>query len=115
MSEAIPPTPDMPPPPPGAVWVLPKEPQAITAMILGIVALAGGVVCYLPILLGPVALVMGRRSLRAIKQNPNLGGSAEATTGFVLGIIATVLLVLGVLALAALIGSFIAFPDFWES
>jgi hypothetical protein len=42
--------------PPNPVWIQPKEPRATTAMVLGIIAVAGGMLCYLPALCGPVAL-----------------------------------------------------------
>jgi len=42
-------------------------------MVLGIVAVAGGMLCYLPALCGPVALVLGLKSLNAIKAQPHLG------------------------------------------
>jgi hypothetical protein len=41
------------------VWIQPKEPRATTAMVLGIIAIAGGMLCYLPALCGPAALVIG--------------------------------------------------------
>ena len=56
--------------PPNPVWIQPKEPRATTAMVLGIIAVAGGMLCYLPALCGPVALVIGLKSLNAIKANP---------------------------------------------
>jgi Domain of unknown function (DUF4190) len=97
-SDAIPPAPfpgeppnhfSKVPIPPNPVWIQPKEPRATTAMVLGIVAIAGGMLCLLPVVCGPVALVMGLKSLNAIKAQPHLGGHGEAMTGFVLGIIAT--------------------------
>lgn len=33
----------------------PDHPKATTAMVLGIVALAGGMICYLPFFLAPFA------------------------------------------------------------
>jgi hypothetical protein len=33
--------------------------RATTAMVLGIIAIAGGMLCYLPALCGPAALVIG--------------------------------------------------------
>jgi uncharacterized membrane protein YccC len=97
-----------PPPPhgqPTGPWpypVQPKEPSAIPAMVVGIIAVAGGMMCYLPILASPVALVLGRRSLNAIRRQPHLGGRGEAMAGFVLGIIGTCMLALVVLVIAGI-------------
>ena len=33
--------------PPNPAWIQPKEPRATTAMVLGIVGVAGGMLCYL--------------------------------------------------------------------
>src|SRR4029453_1422386 len=75
--------------PPNPVWIQPKEPRATTAMVLGIIAIAGGMLCYLPALCGPVALVIGLKSLNAIKAQPHLGGRSAAMRGFILGTMAT--------------------------
>src|SRR4029450_10637376 len=57
---AVPPNhPSQVPIPPNPVWIQPKEPRATTAMVLGIIAIAGGMLCYLPALCGPAALVIG--------------------------------------------------------
>jgi hypothetical protein len=118
--DAIPPAPfsAMPPNhfsqvpiPPNPVWIRPKEPRATTAMVLGIIAIAGGMLCLLPALCGPVALVMGLKSLNAIKAQPHLGGHGEAMTGFVLGIIATLLLVLSILFIAFMIWFAVEYPE----
>ena len=97
--------------PPNPVWIQPKEPRATTAMVLGIVAIAGGMLCLLPVVCGPVALVMGLKSLNAIKAQPHLGGHGEAMTGFVLGIIATLLLVLSILFIAFMIWFAVEYPE----
>jgi hypothetical protein len=77
--------------------VRPDHPQATTALVLGLVALAGGFVCVLPILAGPFAWVVGARVRREIDQDQRYGGRDRATAGMVMGIIATGLLALGVL------------------
>jgi uncharacterized membrane protein len=97
--------------PPNPVWIQPKEPRATTAMVLGIIAMAGGMLCYLPALCGPVALVIGLKSLNAIKAQPHLGGRSEAMTGFILGIIATLLLVLSTLFVAFMIWFAVEYPE----
>jgi len=97
-----------PPPPPGGQYppgyagypVMPKHPQATTAMILGILSL---VVCGV---LGPFAWVMGSKAVKEIDANPHAyTGRSEANAGKIMGIIGTALLALGVLIIAlAVIG-----------
>jgi hypothetical protein len=68
------------------------DPQATTALVLGILAIA---VCQI---LGPFALVIGRNSVARIDASGGqLGGHSRAQAGFVMGLIGTILLVLGVL------------------
>ena len=109
------------PPPPGP-WpypVPPKEPRATTALILGLVGVIGGWMCCLPVVVSPVAIVYGRKSLNAIREQPHLGGHGEAMAGFILGICGTALIVLAVAILGALgawwIADPIGFISFWES
>lgn len=85
--------------------VVPNHPSANTALILGIVALGGGLVlCGLPLVVGPFAWAVGARATREIDADPQrYGGRSEANTGKILGIISTVLLALGVLAIVAVI------------
>ncbi|MCW2840158.1 MAG: hypothetical protein JWR55_1641 [Aeromicrobium sp.] len=115
---------DSPPPPPGpsdhdpqATWsgypppeagypqygyAPPKHPSATTAMVLGIVAVAGGLLCYLPLLMAPFAWFTGSKAVRDIDESRGAQtGRGEAMAGKVLGIIGTVLLLL---ALAVIIG-----------
>jgi hypothetical protein len=107
---SYPPAPNDQPTNPSPYPIQPKEPQATTAMVLGIVGVAGGMMCYLPILVSPVALIFGRKSLNAIKRQPHLGGRGEAMAGFVLGIIGTCLLVLMVAVIAAIAIWAISYP-----
>ena len=82
-----------------------KHPEAASALTWGLVALIGGMVCYLPIVVAPYAWVKGRRVVREIDANPMpQGGRSEAHTGMVLGIIGTVLLALGLLAFLGILG-----------
>ena len=98
-SDAIPPTPfpggrghfSQVPIPPNPVWIQPRDP-ATTAMVLGIVAIAGGMLCLLPFVCGPVALVMGLKSLNAIKAQPHLGVTAKRWRDSSLASSATLLL-----------------------
>ena len=100
------------PPGPGqpgqAGWVPapgpPDHPDATRALVLGLVALVGGLACLLPLVVGPFAWAVGRRALRDIDAQPGRwGGRNQATAGYVTGVVATVLLVLGVVAVAAMI------------
>ena len=70
----------------------PNDSQATLSLVLGII----GLVCCG--LLAPVALFIGNSSRRRIQASGGaLGGYGLATAGFVLGIIGTVLLALGIL------------------
>ena len=83
---------------------VPSHPQANAPLVWGIVALGGGFVCGLPLLVGPYAWFLGSRVRREIDEaGGQLGGRSEASAGMILGIIACVLLVLGVLAFVAII------------
>ncbi|HZT66057.1 MAG TPA: DUF4190 domain-containing protein [Acidimicrobiales bacterium] len=65
--------------------------EAITALVLGILSL---LCCAI---LGPVAIVLGRRSRRRIESSGGaLSGLGLAIAGMVLGIIGTLFLALGV-------------------
>lgn len=80
---------------PGQWQVLPKHPQATLILVLGILGL---VVCQV---LGPFAWVMGNRAVAEIDANPGVyDGRGEAQAGRILGIIATVILILSILAIA---------------
>lgn len=94
------------PVPPGyALPAAPDHPNANTAMVLGLVGLVGTFVCGITIFLCPFAWVLGARVKREIDASGGtLGGRDKAMVGYVTGIIGTVLLVLGVLALVAFLG-----------
>ena len=84
-------------PPPGYppyVYRAPDHPQAATAMILGILGL---VLCQV---LGPFAWSIGKKTVAEIDASGGqLGGRSQAQAGYVCGIIATVLLGLGLVFL----------------
>lgn len=84
-----------PPPPPmqqPGYGYTPDHPRATVALVLGIVSL---VLCSV---LGPVAWVIGGGAVREIDASGGrLGGRGQAKAGQILGIIATVLLVIGIL------------------
>lgn len=78
----------------------PTHSRATTAMVLGLVALVGSLfTCGLTFLAGPFAWWQGNRALAEIDESQGqLGGRDQARGGQIMGIIATVLLVLAVLA-----------------
>ncbi|MGW0246026.1 hypothetical protein ACWDYH_05235 [Nocardia goodfellowii] len=118
----------------------PQHPQANTAMVLGIVALVGTFMCPLLVVLGPFAWVLGKRAMDEIDDSAGalgsptpsaappavplgsptpsaappavpLGGRGNAQAGYICGIIATVLLSLGVAAfLTIIIAAMVAAP-----
>ena len=72
-------------------------------MILGLVGLVGSFICGITIFICPFAWIMGGRVRREIDASGGtLGGREQATVGYVCGIIGTVLLVLGALAIVVL-------------
>lgn len=88
-----------------AAAVRPNHPQAQTAMILGLVGLVGTFLCGVTIFLCPFAWLMGGRAKREIDASGGAyGGRDQAMIGYVTGIIGTVLLVLGILAILLVIG-----------
>lgn len=84
-------------PPQGPMAYAPDHPKATTSLILGIL---GVVLCQA---LGPFAWVIGKRTVNEIDaSNGTVGGRGSALAGYVLGIIATVLLGLGLLVMVGI-------------
>lgn len=78
----------------------PEHPSAMPSLVIGIIALAGGFICGLPLVLGPWAWVKGKRTMDEIDASGGqVGGRGMAQGGYVCGIIASVLLALGVVVL----------------
>jgi uncharacterized protein DUF4190 len=95
----------LPPPPPPAPMP-PDHPRSTAALAIGIVSLVGAVF-VLPAALGPLACYLGVSARRAIEREPGRwGGHGQATAGLVLGIVATVLLVMLAVAALAFAGLF---------
>ena len=113
----VPPVQPPVPPPAYPVYAPPDLPKATAAMVVGIVAVAGGfVVCGLPLLVSPVAWVLGAQARRQIRQAPQQwGGEGKATAGLVLGIIGTVLLVLALIVLVVVVITLVNDPNFSDS
>jgi Domain of unknown function (DUF4190) len=83
----------------------PNHPSATTAMVLGIIGLAGILTCGgITLVLSPFAWAIGAKATREIKADPGrYSGEGAASAGKIMGIIGTVLLILGIVALVALI------------
>ena len=83
----------------------PNHPQAVTAMVLGLVAVIGAFVfCGIPLLVSPFAWAVGHNALKEIRASGGqLGGESQAKTGKILGIVGTVLLVLLIVVIVAFI------------
>ena len=93
-------------------YAVPDHPKATTSLVLGILGLA---VCGV---LAPFAWVSGKRAVNEIDaSHGRLGGRGQAQAGYVMGIIGSVILALGVLVFLAYIiffavflgGSFLAY------
>jgi hypothetical protein len=99
-----PPQPGYPGYPPGYGVTPQNEGLAVASMVIGIVSFALACGYGLGLLGSPVALVMGRISMKRIDQSGGqLGGRGMAQAGFIMGIIGTVLLVLALIGLAVII------------
>ena len=85
--------------------VAPQHPSATTALVLGIIGLAGIVFCGgITLVLSPFAWAIGRKAVREIDAEPGrYSGRDQAKGGQAMGIIGTVLLALGVLVVVAVI------------
>jgi hypothetical protein len=113
VSDQVPP-PQLPPPPAG--WGqqpalppnLPAHPKSTTALVLGIVGLAGGLVCWLPLVVSPFAWAMGRKAVKEIDASPGTwSGREAANAGFITGVIGTVILGLALAAMAVVMAVFV--------
>jgi uncharacterized Tic20 family protein len=90
-------------PPGGPVPYAPEHPRATTALALGILGLA---LCQV---LGPVAWWVGKRTVDEIDASGGrYGGRGAAQVGYVLGIVATVLLGIAVVLTALYAAFFLA-------
>lgn len=79
-------------------FVPPNHPQATTVLVLGIL---GIVVCGV---LGPFAWTMGNRVVAEIDASGGrVGGRTEANVGRILGIVATALLAVSLVALVGIL------------
>lgn len=106
----VPPAPPTAPVPPGGYYAQPyggyappppSDGAGIAAFIIGIVGLAFACAYGFGLILSPVALFIGRSSMKRIDASQGqLGGRGFAQAGFIMGIVGTVLLVLLVVAVA---------------
>jgi hypothetical protein len=90
--------------PQAPVQYAPDHPKATTSLVLGILGL---VVCGI---IAPFAWVMGKRTVSEIDASGGrLGGRGAAQAGYILGLIGTVLLGLGLLVLVLYLIAMVAF------
>jgi hypothetical protein len=76
------------------------HPEANSALIMGIVALAGTFVCGILCVVGPFAWAKGAKVRREIDSDPQRwSGRGEATAGYVMGIVTTILMILAILVI----------------
>ena len=104
------------PPPGGFPYggpVPPPHPSATTALVLGIVALAGIVFCAgITLVLSPFAWAIGRKAVREIDANPGrYSARDQAQGGKIMGIVGTVLLALGILVIVGVFALAVAGAD----
>jgi hypothetical protein len=97
------------------VYVLPDHPRATTALVLGIIGVAGAFTCFLPVVVAPFAWALGAKARKEIRSAPQQwGGDGRATAGMVLGIIGTVLLVLALVVIALFVIVAISDPTVFD-
>jgi hypothetical protein len=97
-------------------YVLPDHPKATSALVVGLIAVAGTFLCGLPVLASPVAWVLGAQARNEIRRSPQQwGGEGKATAGMVLGIIGTVLLVLIIVVITLVVVIAINDPSSFNS
>ena len=90
--------------PPGYAVAPPNEGMAVASMVIGIVSLVLACGYGIGLLGAPVALVLGRVSMKRIDASGGqLGGRGMAQAGFILGIVGTVLLVLVIIGVIVVI------------
>ena len=101
-NRCVPPAPGSPPVGPPQQWgsTPPRHSGATTSLVLGILGL---VLCQL---LAPVAWYVGGQAVKEIDAAPwSYSGRSEANAGRIMGIIGTVLIVLGVLVVLGFIAT----------
>ena len=109
MTAPTPPPPAPPAPTWGHPWPAPVPPRpaapgSTAGLVIGIVALAGGFVLLLPLVIAPIAWYLGARAHRRAEREPDLwrpGGPAK--TAMVLGMVGS-----GLLALVSLLAVVVA-------
>lgn len=79
--------------------VPPKHPGVTTALVLSLISLSA-VTCGLPVLLAPVGMILGLKARKEIQAEPGRwSGDGEALAAFVIGLIMTVLFLVGIIVL----------------
>lgn len=86
------------------------HPSATATLVLGILSLVLGLSCYgVGLVLGPIAWVKGRRALADFDANPGMySNRGLVNAGKICGIIATVLLCVGIIVAAMILVALVA-------
>ncbi len=75
------------------------HPRGTTVLVLGILSLVLSAVCAVGVVLGPVAWIMGNNAIKEIDASPGrYANRGQVQAGRICGIVATALLVLGIVA-----------------
>jgi hypothetical protein len=83
--------------PPQSYGPVQDHPQATLVLILGILSI---VICSL---LGPFAWILGKRAVREIDASGGaLGGRTQAQVGYIMGMVVTILVIIGVVVFGAI-------------
>ncbi|MBX3285799.1 MAG: DUF4190 domain-containing protein [Actinobacteria bacterium] len=81
-----------------------EHPQGTTILVVGIFSIVLTFICGFGALLGPVAWVMGNSAIREIDAQPGrYSNRGQIQAGRICGIVASALLILGILAFVALL------------
>lgn len=93
--------------------VTPPHPSAMTSLVLGLVALGGILLCAgVTLPLAPFAWFIGGRAVKEIDADPGrFSGREQAQAGRIMGMVGTGLLILGTIALVALIAVGVAVSE----
>lgn len=84
---------------------LPQAPGATAGLIVGIVALAGGLVLMLPLVAAPIAWYLGANAHRRAEREPERWRPGSARTAMILGMVGSGFLAVGTL-LAIVLSTF---------
>jgi hypothetical protein len=94
---------------------LPAHPRATTALVLGIIGVAGFFILLLPVIVSPLAWYFGAVAQREAEREPmRFRRAGEARTGMILGMIGTAILGVALLMLFV-VGTLIAISTRYDA